>query len=362
MKIAVALLASISLISSHSLPAASVKPLTLLPWQEEHSNFDILEHKKVFTEWKNFYNRVYANIDEEINKYSTFVQNLKFICETNAQNLSFKLRLNQFGDMDSNEFRHAVHGPSGSCARVTSKDSTTSKISTLHEKKAKTVNDPDSIDWTNYNGYSYVTPVKNQGSCGSCWAFATTGSLECRYAINKGWLVSLSEQQLVDCSDGYGNYGCDGGWWYNAYSYIEATGGLCSEDEYPYLGYDSSCHGCGTLYDTMYNYADVPSDDEQSLEDAVAGGCVAVGIEADQSTFQFYSSGVLTGTCGTSIDQGVLAVGYGNMNGQDYWKVKNSWGTSWGDQGYVYICRDCGQNGAAGECGINMYPAYPNSF
>merc|ERR1712157_618969 len=131
-------------------------------------------------------------------------------------------------------------------------------------------------------------------------AFATTGSLECDYSIQKGKLNSLSEQELVDCSGSCGNYGCNGGWWYDAYKYVEA----------------------------------------------------------DQTSFQYYSSGVLTGNCGTSIDHGVLAVGYGTSGSQEYWKVKNSWGATWGDKGYIYICRNCNKNGEKGECGINMYPYY----
>jgi len=332
-------------------------------WKQEYSNYESLNHKAIFNAWRNDFNITYANPEQEVRKYLQFLENLKFICETNAEGLTYKLRLNQFGDMNGDEFRKYVHGPSGQCLRPEQKK-TNDKKNVKLDKKEKSPAIPDSIDWTDYNGYSYVTPVKNQGSCGSCWAFATTGSLECRYAINKGLIVSLSEQQLVDCSDSYGNYGCDGGWWYNAYAYIEAVGGLCTEDEYPYLGYDSNCQQstCGTYYDHMSNYYDVPADNEGDLENSVAGGCVAVGVEADQSSFQFYSSGILTGNCGTNIDHGVLVVGYGNSNGLDFWKVKNSWGTSWGDAGYIYICRSCNQNGAYGECGINMYPAFPDSF
>jgi len=329
-------------------------------WKDEFVNYDSLDHKAIFQSWRQDFDRKYSNAEEEVKKYLQFLKNLKFICETNGEGLSYKLRLNQFGDMNEDEFRKYVHGPSGSCVRPPKSKESNNKLA----KNIKSPNAPASIDWTDYNGYDYVTPVKNQGSCGSCWAFATTGSLECRYAINKGELISLSEQQLVDCSDSYGNYGCDGGWWYNAYAYIEAVGGLCTESEYPYLGVDSTCQQstCGTYYDKMTNYADVTADDEAALEDAVATGCVAVGVEADQSSFQFYSSGILTGNCGTNIDHGVLAVGYGSSNGQDYWKVKNSWGTSWGDAGYIYICRSCGANGAEGECGINMYPAFPDAF
>merc|ERR1711897_88164 len=201
-----------------------------------------------------------------------------------------------------------------------------------------------------------VTPVKNQAQCGSCWAFATTGSLECDYSIQKGKLNSLSEQELVDCSGSYRNYGCNGGWWYDAYKYVEAEGGLCSESEYPYTARDGTCKDktCGTKYNPISGAVKVTPDSDTALQNAEAVGCNAVGIEADQSSFQYYSSGVLTGNCGTSLDHGVLAVGFGSSGGTDYWKVKNSWGTSWGMNGYVLIER------GVNKCGIaSGPPSYP---
>jgi len=147
----------------------------------------------------------------------------------------------------------------------------------------------------------------------------------------------------------------------SAFKYVEKEGGLCSETEYPYTGTDGTCKAtsCGTKYNKISGYSDVTADDETALETAAASGCVSVAIEADQYAFQYYSSGVLTGTCGTSLDHGVLVVGYGTDGSQDYWKVKNSWGTTWGEDGYVLICRSCDKNGSKGECGINMEPSYP---
>jgi len=168
---------------------------------------------------------------------------------------------------------------------------------------------------------------------------------------------------LVDCSDSYGNEGCNGGLMDWAFEYVISEGGLCTEAAYPYTGVDGTCQAttCGALYDPINAYSDVTADDELALQSASVLGCVSVAVEADQYAFQYYSSGVLTGLCGTALDHGVLVVGYGVDTTQnlDYWLVKNSWGTSWGEEGYLQICRSCNANGLDGECGINMEPSYP---
>ena len=139
-----------------------------------------------------------------------------------------------------------------------------------------------------------------------------------------------------------------------AMEYAANEGGLCSESAYPYTARDGTCKSssCGTKYDKNSGYKGVTRDSETAMVTATVAGCVSIGIEADQTAFQHYSSGVLTGACGTNIDHGVLIVGYGTESGQDYWLVKNSWGVTWGEQGYVKICRNCNKNNGAGECGI----------
>ena len=267
-----------------------------------------------------------------------------------------KLRPNQFADWTDDEFHSYVHdrGLKGTRPKYTIGGRG------MNLKRSQVGDNPSSVDWTTQG---VVTPVKNQGQCGSCWAFSTTGAIECMVAISTGTLVSLSEQQLVDCSHRQGNLGCDGGEMDDAFKYVMEEGGLCSEKEYPYKAEGGSCEAssCGTLYDPISSYTDVTSRSEPDLETATAAGCVSVAIEADQFAFQYYSSGILDGTCGTNLDHGVLVVGYGNDGNQEYWKVKNSWGESWGEDGYVLICKECNKNGKDGECGILMQPSYPVS-
>jgi len=227
----------------------------------------------------------------------------------------------------------------------------------------KTDNLPDSVDWV---AEGKVTPVKNQGQCGSCWAFSTTGSVEARVAIATGNLVSLSEQELVDCAGAEGNHGCNGGLMDYGFEYVEQEKGLCTEDSYKYVAKTkklecSSMRSACTRADPITSHKDVQQNSESQLQAAVAQGPVSIAIEADQEAFQLYKDGVLEGRCGKKLDHGVLAVGYGHdaSENMDFWKVKNSWGASWGENGYIRMCRNCNKNMGAGECGLAGQPSYP---
>jgi len=258
---------------------------------------------------------------------------------------------NQFSDWSREEYSAMLgYIPSPSNAPVTILDET---------KNAGEVN------WVTSGA---VTDVKDQGVCGSCWAFSTTGSLEGRQQIANGTLISFSEQQLVDCAYGgsYGSYGCNGGSMYGAMTYYE-TYDAETEDTYPYIsGSSTSRKSCqySTSMDTDTAVTQpnaVTSNSVSQLKAAVSEGPVSVAIEADTYYFQTYSTGVMdnASSCGTNLDHGVLVVGYGTdaASGEEYWLVKNSWNTVWGDQGYFKLAIQDG----SGMCGVQMQPVYPTT-
>merc|ERR1719218_169973 len=209
----------------------------------------------------------------------------------------------------------------------------------------------DSVNWVTKGA---VTPVKNQGQCGSCWSFSTTGSVQGAMFLSTGKLQSFSEQQLVDCSGSFGNMGCNGGLMDNAFKYIEKNP-LELESDYAYTARDGKCQ-----YDSSKGqgqvaaYTDVQHNSADQLKAALNQQPVSIAIEADQSAFQYYTSGVITKGCGQQLDHGVLAVGYGTLNNEEYFLVKNSWGASWGDKGYVRISAS-----SKNVCGILSDPSFP---
>jgi len=220
------------------------------------------------------------------------------------------------------------------------------------------------VDWRSTNnplGKVAVTGVKNQASCGSCWSFSASGAVEGAWAVAGNELVSLSEQELVSCDKQ--DSACNGGLMDYAFDFVKDNG-LTSEENYPYVSGNGQVPACdeskvAQKVASISSYVDVDTRSENALENALNIGPVAIAIEADQYSFQSYTTGVLTATCGDSLDHGVLAVGYGHdsASGLDYWIVKNSWGGSWGQAGYVYLERHI--SSSSGQCGILLQPSYP---
>ena len=309
----------------------------------------LLNENEIWSRFTNFqekFAKKYENVQELETRFSVFRENFRNIITHNAdRNQSFTMGVNQFTDLTPEEFKaqmiRGLKAPVGSYGCGTFSNSASGT--------------PASIDWRTKGA---VTTVKDQGQCGSCWTFSSTGAMEGAWAISKGQLIDLAEQELVDCAGlKYGSMGCNGGQMEGAFKFI-IENGQCAASSYPYTAKDGTCHSCSAVAHAT-SCSDVKPNDQLSLKAAVAKQPVAVAIEADTKYFQSYSGGVLTSSsCGTSLDHGVLAVGYGEENGQKYWLVKNSWGTSWGEQGYVKIGRSESTNDA-GICGIAMDPSFP---
>jgi len=301
-------------------------------------------YQDAFINWMVKFQKSYAP-EEFFYKYSVFKTNFDFVAAHNSGNTTWEVELNKFADLTSAEFKIMYTGYQPELRRESRKP-------TLHSLRVGAY-PSGSLDWTTKNA---VTGVKDQGQCGSCWAFSATGSTEGAIALKYGHLTSLSEQELVDCAGSYGNAGCNGGLMDSAFKYEQANG-LCTEASYPYTGKNGVClkTSCTASANTkITGYKDV-THTENALGAAADTGPVSVAIEADQSGFQLYKSGVFCGTCGTSLDHGVLVVGYGDEGTTAYWKVKNSWGASWGESGYIRMCRN------ADKCGIANEPSYPTA-
>ncbi|XP_028827474.1 cathepsin L1-like isoform X2 [Denticeps clupeoides] len=307
-----------------------------------------------FHAWKLKFGKSYGSAEEEGHRKANWIANRRLVLVHNMladQGIkSYRLGMTYFADMHNQEYRQAVfHG----CLRTV--NLTEARRGSTYLRQVQHAVLPSTVDWRDKG---YVTEVKDQKDCGSCWAFSTTGSLEGQHFRKTGKLVSLSEQQLVDCSGDYGNMGCGGGLMDYAFQYIVANKGIDTEDSYPYEATDGQCRfKADSVGATCSGYVDVTSGDEAALQEAVASiGPVSVAIDAGHSSFQLYESGIYDepDCSSTDLDHGVLAVGYGTDSGQDYWLVKNSWGLDWGSQGYIKMSRNKNN-----QCGIATASSYP---
>jgi len=296
-----------------------------------------------FEAWKSENGRIYSTADEHNKRFEIFEKNLNFIKSHDAEATGFTVGLNQFADLSGCEFKMMMNGMN--ITRVP-------KHFPVNHNIQPTA---DIVDWRTKGA---VTGVKNQGQCGSCWAFSTTGSLEGAHKIATGSLVSLSEQNLVDCSVPEGNMGCQGGLMDQAFQYVIKNRGIDTEASYPYQAQGPlTCRFKAPYVATkITGFRDVASGSETALQTAVNLTPVSVAIDASHSSFQFYNGGVYYEPACSSqnLDHGVLAVGYGNQGSSNYWIVKNSWGTSWGMSGYIWMSKNRNNN-----CGIATAASYP---
>ncbi len=307
------------------------------------------QYEFLFSRFAQQYQKEYE-VTEIFSRFGNFKNALDIVLNHNQKNSeTYTLAINEFADLTDEEFNKRM-------GLVT----VTEEVLAQHEAEAKksgcpmmdgTVNssesNADSLDW---RASGAVTSVKNQGSCGSCWAFSAGASAEGAWKIKSGSLVELSQQQMVDCAGSYGNHGCQGGLMTKALSWAAANGGICRASDYAYTAKDGTCKkGCTPA-------AKITGSRSVSGEAGLLSGLrvapTTVAIYASDTAFRYYAGGVFNAACGTSINHGVTAVGFGTDAGKDYWIVKNSWGTSWGEQGYIRMIRN------KNICGIASMPAY----
>lgn len=303
--------------------------------------------------WMRKHGRTYADEEEKAQRLEIFRANAMLIDSFNtAEESSHRLATNRFADLTNEEFRAARTGLQPPPAAVAGAGS---GAGGFRYENFSLSDAAESVDW---RAKGAVTGVKDQGSCGCCWAFSAVAAVEGLTKIRTGRLVSLSEQQLVDCDVDGDDQGCDGGLMDNAFDYIANGGGLSTESSYPYRGTDGSCRRSASAA-SIQGYEDVPANNEAALMAAVAHQPVSVAINGGDDVFRFYDSGVLGGSgCGTELDHAITAVGYGTTSdGGKYWIMKNSWGASWGEKGYVRIRRGVRGEGVCGLAKLASYPA-----
>ncbi|BBM96952.1 hypothetical protein MPTK1_1g01840 [Marchantia polymorpha subsp. ruderalis] len=302
----------------------------------------------MFDDWMLKQSKTYTQSAEMSTRFSIFKANLRRIDEHNSQPSSYKLGLTTFADLTPDEFRSIY------LKNKFRQNVRTSQAPTFTYGHVDSL--PTEVDWRKEGA---VTGVKSQGQCGSCWAFSTIGAVESLNQIKTGNLISLSEQELVDCDVTLNTYGCAGGFMDYGFEYIVQNGGVDTDMDYPYIAAEDFCnsHKETRVAASINAYEQVTINSEKDLQKAVAHQPVSVSIHASSEDFLLYESGIYNTTCGTELDHGVLVVGYGTDQGQEYWLVKNSWGESWGESGYIRLQRNV--QAPEGMCGIAMAALYP---
>ncbi|NP_001312206.1 senescence-specific cysteine protease SAG12-like precursor [Nicotiana tabacum] len=306
-------------------------------------------------QWIAHHDKVYKDLNEKEMRFKIFKENVERIEAFNAgEDKGYKLGVNKFSDLTNEKFRVLHTGYKRSHPKVMS----SSKPKT-HFRYANVTDIPPTMDWRKKGA---VTPIKDQKECGCCWAFSAVAATEGLHQLKTGKLIPLSEQELVDCDVEGEDEGCSGGLLDTAFDFILKNKGLTTEANYPYKGEDGVCNKKKSALSAakIAGYEDVPANSEKALLQAVANQPVSVAIDGSSFDFQFYSSGVFSGSCSTWLNHAVTAVGYGaTTDGTKYWIIKNSWGSKWGDSGYMRIKRDVHEK--EGLCGLAMDASYPTA-
>ncbi|XP_066397489.1 senescence-specific cysteine protease SAG12-like [Miscanthus floridulus] len=320
-----------------------------------------------FEQWMGRHGRLYADAGEKQRRLEVYRRNVELVESFNSMsNGGYKLADNKFADLTNEEFRAKMLGfgrPHGRAGHTTTPSTVACIGSGLGQGYSEL---PKSVDWREKGA---VAPVKNQGECGSCWAFSAVAAIEGINQIKNGKLVSLSEQELVDCDTKA--VGCAGGYMSWAFEFVMKNGGLTTERNYPYQGMNGACQTPKLKESavSISGYVNVTASSETDLLRAAAAQPVSVAVDAGSFVWQLYGGGVFTGPCTADLNHGVTVVGYGETQGGDtdgdgsgvpgqkYWIVKNSWGAEWGDAGYILVQREASV--ASGLCGIALLPSYP---
>lgn len=299
------------------------------------------DDERLFADFKQTYGRKYMPSDEA-HKFACFRENLNLIDQRNVAGKGQEHHgVNQFTDLCPKEFAQYYLGYKRNATRAQVPDMFTPE---------QVVGACQQVDWRTKG---VVTPIKNQGQCGSCWSFSATGNMEGQWALAGNSLASLSEEELVQCSSSAGNQGCNGGLMDQAFDWVVQNGGITSESNYPYTsggGVTGTCKNAKLKQYTAHvsGHKDLPTSESQMAAWMCTGGPLSIGVDA--ASWQTYSGGILSTCQGTQMDHGVLIVGFNLANSPPYWIVKNSWGTSWGENGYIRV--EYGTD----QCGINQDP------
>jgi len=310
----------------------------------------------LFREWMDFHGKTYGGCpDEQQRRLQTFREHAEFISAHGISRSTYTVGLNALADLSPREFQSTLLGTHPDWERRGQLPLRAQVDDPSLAFTPGVVPENATVDWVEAGA---VTPVKNQARCGSCWSFSTTGSIEGVNAIVSGKLVSLSEQELVDCDTKY-DHGCNGGLMDYAFQFVEEHG-LDTERDYPYQGVQGTCDTAreNRIVVTIDGFEDISAGNEQAMVEAVSSQPVSVAIQANQQAFQLYTGGVFDdASCGTQLDHGVLVVGYGTSeDDQDFWLMKNSWGPLWGESGYMKMAMGVAPSGI---CGIAKMASFP---